>query len=295
SGGWFEGWPGWHIDTNEGIARTIDKSISPSPLRRLLNSPTIAEPASELISVITSDLPRVALDMGAQLPELSQVADVVDIKPSFSFRAGGSIAEAEAFLKMRNGDVEVEVRADGISPPIIVLPPEEGQKRAKCIRTDIVAQQQAVQLLLEYGLSPSEYGDHFEAKGEDSIRFWSEGVAALPKDWELFIPEDLVGSRLRSTPIAMKARVSSGVDWLNVNISWGAEGVSVDREQSQRCLREGKKYVRLSDNSYAALDAERVQALIDREVELLAASGKQGKLPLSQAGRVQELLEHVDA
>src|SRR5690606_18908149 len=132
-------------------------------------------------------------------------------------------------------------------------------------------------------------------KGEDSIRFWSEGVAALPKDWELFIPEDLVGSRLRSTPIAMKARVSSGVDWLNVNISWGAEGVSVDREEIQRCLREGKKYVRLSDNSYAALDAERVQALIDREVELLAASGKQGKLPLSQAGRVQELLEHVDA
>lgn len=294
SGGWFEGWPGWHIDTNEGIARPIDRSVSPSALRRLLNSPTIAEPASELISVITSDLPRVALDMGAQLPELSQVADVIDIKPSFSFRAGGSIAEAEAFLKVRYGEVEVEVRADGISPPIIVLPPREGLKRARCLRTDIVAQQKAVQLLLEHGLSPSEFGDHFEARGEDSIRFWSEGVAALPRDWELFVPEELIGAKMRSTPIAMKARVSSGVDWLNVNISWGAEGVTVEREEIQRCLREGKKYVRLSDNSYAVLDAARVQALIDREVEILAAAGKQGKLPLSQAGRVQELLEQAD-
>lgn len=294
SGGWFEGWPGWHIDTNEGIARPIDRAVSPSALRRLQNSPTIAEPASELISVITSDLPRVALHVGAQLPELSQVADVIDLKPHFSFRAGGSITEAEAFLKVHYGEVEVEVRADGISPPIIVLPPVEGQKRARCIRTDIVAQQEAVQLLLEHGLSPTEYGDHFEARGEDSIRFWSEGVGALPKDWELFVPEELIGARMRSTPVAMKARVSSGVDWLNVNISWGADGVSVDREEIQRCLREGKKYVRLSDNSYAVLDTARVQALIDREVEILAAAGKQGKLPLSQAGRIQELLEQAD-
>src|SRR5690606_33767426 len=175
SGGWFEGWPGWHIDTNEGIARTIDKSISPSALRRLLNSPTIAEPASQLISVITSALPRVALDMGAQLPELSQVAEVIDIRPSFIFRAGGSITDAEASLKARYGDLEFEVRADGISPPIVVLPPVEGQKRAKCIRTDIVAQQQAVQLLLDGGLSPTECGESFEAQGSESIRFWSEG------------------------------------------------------------------------------------------------------------------------
>lgn len=295
SGGWFEGWPGWHIDTNEGIARPIDKLVSPAALRRLLNSPTIAEPAGELISVITSDLPRVALEMGAQLPELSQVADVMDMKPTFTFRAGGSISEAEATLKARYGDLEIEVRADGISPPIMVLPAQEGQKRARCIRTDIAAQQQAVQLLLENGLDPSEHGDSFEARGEDAIRFWSEGVAALPQDWELFVPQELIGAKMRSTPIAMKARVSSGVDWLNVNISWAADGVTVDREEIQRCLREGKKYVRLSDNSYAALDAARVQALIDREVEILAAAGKQGKLPLSQAGRVQELLEQADS
>ncbi|MCH2109900.1 MAG: DEAD/DEAH box helicase, partial [Polyangiaceae bacterium] len=91
-----------------------------------------------------------------------------------------------------------------------------------------------------------------------------------------------------------KARVSSGVDWLNVKISWEADGVGVDREEIARCLREGKKFVRLADNSFAALDSDRVQSLIDREVELLSSANKQGKLPLSQAGRVHELLEHSD-
>src|SRR5690606_8416177 len=73
SGGWFEGAPGYHIDTNEGIARPIDRRVSPAALRRLMRSPTIAEPASELIPVITAGLPRVALEVGADLPDLSQV------------------------------------------------------------------------------------------------------------------------------------------------------------------------------------------------------------------------------
>src|SRR5690606_98327 len=60
------------------------------------------------------------------------------------------------------------------------------------------------------------------------------------------------------------------------------------------CLREGRKYVRLEDNTFAMIDADRVQSLIDREVELMTAAGKTGKLPLSQAGRVQELLQQTD-
>src|SRR5690606_23104861 len=136
-----------------------------------------------------------------------------------------------ASLRARYGDLEIEVRADGISPPVIVLPPIEGQKKARCIRTDIAAQQEAVQLLLDAGLTPTESGESFEALRGDAIRFWSEGIASLPKEWELYLPQDLAGAKMRSTPLAMKARVSSGVDWLNVNISWESGGVSVDREE----------------------------------------------------------------
>ncbi len=35
NGGWFEGAPGWHIDTSEGIARAIDRRVSPAALKAL--------------------------------------------------------------------------------------------------------------------------------------------------------------------------------------------------------------------------------------------------------------------
>lgn len=294
SGGWFEGTPGYHIDVSEGIARPLDHRVSPAALRRLMRSATIAEPASELIHLITHGLPKVAMEVGAELPELSQVADVIDLEPHFRLRASGSLTQVEVALKAAYGDLETEVRADGISPPIMVLPPEEGQKRARCIRCDIAAQQHAVQGLLDLGLRPSESGECFVADGEGAIRFWSEGVGALPKDWDLYLPEDLVDARVRSQPVGMHARVSSGVDWLNVKISYESGGVGVDREELERCLREGRKYVRLSDNSHAPLDAEKVRAMMEREVELLTTSGKNGRIPLSQAGRVQELLQQAD-
>ena len=293
TGGWFEGAPGFHIDTNEGIARPLDHRVSPAALRRLLRSPTIAEPASELIGMITYGLPKVALEIGAELPELSQVADVIDLEPTFRMRATGSLTEAEVSLRAAYADLEVEVRADGISPPVMILPPTEGQKRAKCIRCDIAAQQRAVQLLLDLGLEADESGERFVARADRAIHFWSEGVGALPEDWDLYVPEDLVGTHVRSKPILMHARVSSGVDWLNVKIDYSSEGVGVDRDELERCLREGRKFVRLSDNSFAPFDGEKVQAMIDREIELITAAGKSGKIPLSQAGRVQELLNQA--
>jgi superfamily II DNA or RNA helicase len=292
-GGWYEGSPGWFIDTTEGIARQLDTRVAPASLKRLLRAPTIAEPASELIDIITNRLPRVALEVGADLPDLSQVADVVDLHPEFRMRASGSLLEAEVSLRAAYGDLEVEVRADGISPPIIIQPPDEGQRRAKCVRTDIVAQQHAAQLLLDLGLQQDESGERFVAKGDAAIRFWAEGIGSLPEDWDLFVPDELVGAQIRQKPIQMKARVSSGVDWLSVKISYESEGVGVDRRELEQCLREGKKFVRLSDNSFAPIDPVKVQALIDREFELIAGTNKAGKLPISQAGRVKELLEHA--
>src|SRR5690606_31276519 len=130
----------------------------------------------------------------------------------------------------------------------------------------------AVRRLLDLGLTAEDSGERFVAHGEQAIQFWSEGVTALPRNWDLYVPQELLGTTVRSAPLLAKARVSSGVDWLNVKLSWEAEGVGVSRSEIERCLREGRKYVRLDDDSYAMIDADRVQSLIDREVELLAAA-----------------------
>ena len=293
-GGWYEGAPGWHIDTSEGIARPLDKRVSPAALRRLLRSPTIAEPVTDLVDLIMSGLPRVALEVGAELPDLSQVADVIDLVPTFRMRASGSLIEAHVTLIAAYGDTEVAVRADGISPPVIIKPPEEGQKRARCIRCDIAAQQAAAEKLRALGLKPDESGQYFVANGDAAIKFWSEGVGSLPDDWDLYVPEDLVDTHIRSTPLRVAARVSSGMDWLSLKLTFEADGISVSREELARCLAEGKKFVRLDDGSFAPFDPSRVRAMLDREIELMTAASANGRFPLSQAGRLQELLSHAD-
>ena len=289
-GGWFEGWPSWQIDTQEGIARRVDKRVSPAAMRRLLRSPTIGEPMRELGRLIMQGLPKVAVEIGAELPELSQIAEVVDLIPTFRMRAGGSLVEARVELHAAYDEEEIQVRADGITPPVIIQPPPEGMKRARCVRVDIAAQQDAANKLLALGLRADESGQFFVATGDAAIRFWSEGLAELPDTWDLFVPEDLVDTQVRHKPIGIFAKVTSGMDWLNVKLNYESEGVGVDRDELRRCLAEGKKYVRLDDGSFAPFDADAVKAMLEREVELMTAAGKSGRLPLAQAGRVQELL-----
>ncbi len=293
AGGWFEGWPGWHIDTQEGIARRVDKRVSVATMRRLLRSPTIAEPMSELARVIMQGLPKIALEVGAELPDLAQIADVVDLTPTFRMRAGGSLVEAQVTLFASYGNLEIPVRADGITLPVLIQAPEEGMRKPRCIRVDIAAQQDAANRLTALGLVPDPTGEAFVAQGDRAIQFWSDGLAQLPDEWDLFVPEDLVDTQVRSAPISVFAKVSSGMDWLNVKLSYESEGIGVDRDELRRCLMEGKKYVRLDDGSFASFDPDAVKAMMEREVELLAAAGKGGKIPLAQAGRVQELLQHA--
>ena len=293
-GGWFEGWPCWHVDTQEGIAREVDRRLSPAAMRRLVKSPTIAEPMSELVGIVMQGLPKVALEMGAELPDLSQIADVVDMVPTFRMRAGGSLMEAVVSLYAAYGEREMPVPADGITLPVIIQPPAEGSKRAHCVRLDIAAQQEAASRLTDLGLQPEHDGESFVARGDAALSFWTEGLAELPETWDLFVPEHLVDTQVRSSNVGAFAKVTSGVDWLGVNLQFSSDGIGVDRDELRRCLQEGKKYVRLEDGSFAPFDPQRVQAMLDREVDILAAVGKDGKLPLNQAGRIQDLISSVD-
>jgi superfamily II DNA or RNA helicase len=315
-GAWFEGSPGWYIEPQEGVARPIDRRVAPAAIRRLLRAPFIQEPIDNLPQLIAQGLPKVALEVGAELPDLSQVADVVDLVPTFRMRAGGGLTEARISLRAAYEDVEMDVRADGMTPPVIVKPPvpaaspepaEVGatpfggpsqstnqRPRARCIRCDIAAQQSAASKLRELGLVPDEEGNGFVVRGDDAIQFWTEGIGQLPDEWDLFVPDDLVDVNVRSEQLTANARVSSGVDWLSLRLSFEAEGVAVSQEELGKCLAEGRRYVRLADGSFARLDAQKVRDVLQRQAEILATGGGQGgKLPLSQAGRVQELLEQV--
>jgi hypothetical protein len=294
-GGWYEGNPGYHLDTQDGVVRSIDKRVAPGALRRMLRQPAIHEPIESLALLISQGLPKVALEVGAELPELSQVADVVDMEPTFRLRAGGTLTEARVALRAAYEEHEIDIRSDGMTPPVIVRAAGGGQgKRAKCIRCDIAAQQSAVAKLREQGLTTDEEGLGFVLRGDGALRFWTEGIGTLPEDWDLFVPDDLVDVQVRGEVLSASARVSSGVDWLSLRLSFESEGVAVTQEELARCLSEGRKYVRLADGSFAKLDLDKVKQVLQRQAEILATGGGQGaKLPLSQAGRIQELLDQV--
>jgi SNF2 family DNA or RNA helicase len=179
--------------------------------------------------------------------------------------------------------------------PVIVKPPEAGStKRAKCIRCDIAAQQDAAARLRDLGLVPAEDGNKFVARADEAIRFWTEGIGSLPEHWDIFVPDDLVEVQLRDEALTANARVSSGVDWLSLRLNFESEGVAVTQEELARCLTEGRRYVRLADGTFARLDPQKVREVLQRQAEILATGGGNGgKLPLSQAGRIEDLLAQV--
>ncbi|MGZ3450132.1 MAG: DEAD/DEAH box helicase [Polyangiales bacterium] len=291
-GAWFEGAPGWHIDTTEGVARPLEPRVTPAWLQRLWRTPQISYPLDQLPFLLSEAVPRIAAEIGAELPSISEVADEIDLPPAFKLRAFGELIEAHVQISAAYGETELEVRADGMSPPIVVLPPAAPGKKARCVRANVLEQQQAVELVRELGFVPDEDGKGLVCRGDDAISFWTEGLGSLPEDWEYFVPDDLVDVQVRQDDVGARARVSTGMDWLGLKITFAAGGVAVPPDELARCLSEGRKYVRLEDGSFAKFDAQKVREVLARQAEILS-SAKGGKIPLSQAGRVQELLQHV--
>ena len=59
------------------------------------------------------------------------------------------------------------------------------------------------------------------------------------------------------------------------------------------CLEKGRRLVKLDDGTYAPVDPTEVSEVLVRMAEIYSTAGQKKKLPLSQAGRVQDLLEIV--
>ncbi len=294
NGTWFEGSPGWHLDPTEGVARPVADRVTAGWLRQLFRSPALVVPQQQLPILLTDFLPRVATALGADLPELDQVAEVVDLSPRFVLRADGDIVEARVRLFARYEEEEFEVPFGEVPPPLAFFPPAEEGGRPRVVRRDVGAEMAAVQRILDLGFAPSEEDSaRYELRGEAATRFWTEGLATLPSEWERFVPSDLADVRVRSASIVPQLRVESGVDWLSVDVRFDAEGVAVDPEQLRACLEKGRKLVRLNDGTYAPLDPEQVGEVLEAMAEMVAGGGGSQKLPVSQAGRVQELLRLV--
>ncbi|HEX7477539.1 MAG TPA: SNF2-related protein [Polyangiales bacterium] len=294
SGAWFEGTPGWHIDTTDGVARAVVDSVTPAWLQRLYRSPALVHPIQDLPRLLTEYIPKVATSLGTDLPDLSSVADVVDAAPHLQLRATGDIVEARVKLRVDYQGAEYDVPPSGFPSPLAFQQPERGALRPRVVRRDVGAEMASVQLILNLGgFSVDETGELLVARGDDAIRFWTDGLGSLPETWDRFIPSDLVDVTIHDKAIAPQARVSSGVDWLSLDMTFQVDGIVVDEDELRQCLESGRRLVRLADGTYAPVKTEEVSEILARMAEIYATSGSRDKLALSQAGRVQDLLDLV--
>jgi len=294
NGHWFEGTPGWHIDPTDGTARPVADAVTPAWLQRLYRSPALVHPTSDLPRLLTEFIPRVAASLGAELPDLSTVADLVDAPPELRLDTNGDIVGARAKLVVHYGDNEFPVPPQGFPSPLEFLPPERGQSRPRVVRRDVGAEMAAVQQLLNLGFEPDEAKEGLVATGDDAVDFWTHGIAELPDEWDKRVPDDLAKVTVRKTSVTPQMRVSSGVDWLSLEMTFSTAGVAVDTDELRACLEHGRNLVKLSDGSYAPVKEEDVAEILERMAEIYAGSGADpSKLPLSQAGRVQDLLKLV--
>jgi superfamily II DNA or RNA helicase len=293
SGAWFEGTPGWQIDTTEGVARPVSELVTPAWLQRLYRSPAMVQSHENLPELLGESIPRVAALLGADLPDLSSVADLVDQKPRFELKANGDLIDARVRLYVRYEDQEFDVPPDDFPSPLAFLPPKRGKGRPRVVRRDVGAEMAGVQALLNQNFEVSESGEELVASGDAALAFWTTGIGELPEDWDRFIPDDLVDVTIRDESVTPQMRVSSGVDWLNLDMTFEAGGAVVREEELRACLEHGRRLVRLEDGTYAPIDPEKVGDVLTRMAEIYATAGMKDKLPLSQAGRVQDLLKMV--
>jgi superfamily II DNA or RNA helicase len=293
SGAWFEGTPGWQIDTTEGVARPVSELVTPAWLQRLYRSPAMVQSHDDLPELLGESIPRVAALLGADLPDLSSVADLVDQKPRFELKANGDLIDARVRLYVRYEDQEFDVPPDDFPSPLAFLPPKSGKGRPRVVRRDVGAEMAGIQALLNQNFEVSESGEELVASGDEAIAFWTNGIGELPEDWDRFIPDDLVDVTIRDESVTPQMRVSSGVDWLNLDMKFESGGAVVREEELRACLEHGRRLVQLEDGSYAPIDPEKVGDVLTRMAEIYATAGMKDKLPLSQAGRVQDLLKMV--
>ena len=71
------------------------------------------------------------------------------------------------------------------------------------------------------------------------------------------MPDDLVDVQVRNEALSANARVSSGVDWLSLRLSFESEGVAVTQEELARCLAEGRRYEQFRDSIRAQWKVKR--------------------------------------
>src|SRR5690606_17830402 len=138
-------------------------------------SPALIYPYDALPELLTDFIPRVATSLSTALPDLSQIADLVDAEPKIELLTLGDIVNVEAKLRVHCDDHDFEIPPDRLAAPLAFLEPAKAGGRPRVIRRDVGSELIAVQQLMALGFTVDESREGLALRGDAAIEFWTSG------------------------------------------------------------------------------------------------------------------------
>jgi len=195
---------------------------------------------------------------------------------------GGNLVATLAFAY---GDYEI---AGERPEPVVGV----GAGQGTFVRRDLEEEFHAVARLRDLGFRMTDAA-RFELSGDAAFDFLAHQLEPLSAEWEVFGRGELRRYRVQTTPVSLRVRLVTGVDWLDLELETGGEGdADLPVAEVLRALRRGGRYVRLGNGAHALLPEAWSQRL-GPSLETLGVGSRSLRVPHYLAPLVSEVAEQV--
>ena len=220
-----------------------------SVYRMVAQNGPIVVPKSDRDAFVTNYLPR--------LVEQARVfGDGVDIQertgaPAPRLYIGEHEGDLSAELRFAYGDAEVGFEANQ-APVVIKKLADGGIAR---VHRDVEAEAKVYGSLSSFGLKRSATAGTFGLRAKtDVIDFLVRHVPALAEQgFEIFGEDTISSTRINRNKPTLSLRVSSGIDWFDVQAIAMFGDVAVPMPELRQALKRRQRYVKLADGSIGAI------------------------------------------
>lgn len=248
------------------------------------------------------EIPR--QEFGLFLAGLEQHQEVYQcLKLADEFIADELVAEAVPRLYLReiSGSLYVELKFAYGETEVSESPqnsvayqPAEKRNCVLLIHRDLQAEGRFQALLRESGLVRTDDGSYRTASIDDMQWLLTRLSGLAAEGFEVFGEENLKQLKVRRVTPRISARVSSNIDWFDLELIVDFDGILVSLAEIRKALRNKPPYIKLSDGSTVRIPEKWLQ----RFRHLLQMSTmERGRLRMSRAQvtMIESLLQEADA
>jgi len=200
-------------------------------------------------------------------------------------------AEFAATLKFGYGDTEVDYDAN-VAPTIIRRGPDDSLVR---IHRESEAEANAFAALANHGLKRNVPPGMFTLRAKtDVVDFLVKHVPALAEaGFEVFGEDAIKSTRINRNKPTLTLRVSSGIDWFDVQAIATFGDVPVPMLELRQALKKNQKYVKLADGSIGAIPEDWIERF--RHLLTFGEPTEEGiRLSEHHIPLIEQLIEEAD-